>query len=65
MKQYCITGKSRLTRQREVITIPCSLQNAVEILKREKAKPANKRDYLDMRLAVYPPEIKITQLKNK
>ena len=65
MKKYCITGKNRITRQREVITIPCSLQNAVDILAREKKKPAKKRSYLDLRIAVYPPSPKVIPFKNE
>lgn len=65
MKKYCIKGKNRLTGQEEVITVPCSLANAVAILKREKAKPAHKRDYIHMKIAVYPIEPEKLNFKNQ
>lgn len=59
MRQYCITGISKLTKEREVITIPCSLPNAVEILKREKAKPPKKRSYINLKIQVYAEQKKL------
>lgn len=54
MKQYCIVGKNKLTRERHIITVPCSLTNAVAILKREKSKPPKKREYINLKIAIYP-----------
>lgn len=65
MRQYSIVGRNRLTRQREVITVPCSLPNAVAILKREKAKPPRKRDFIHMKIAVYPIEPEKLNFKNQ
>ena len=65
MKRYCIVGKNRLTRQSEVITVPCSLANATAILKREKAKPAHKRAHINLKLAVYPIEPEKLEFKNQ
>lgn len=55
MKQYCITGINKLTRKREVVTVPCSLPNAVGILKREKAKAPHRRAYTHLKIQLYPP----------
>lgn len=65
MKQYCITGVNRLTRERQVITTPCSLSNAVAILKREKAKSPKKRDWIKLKINVYPTNPEIIQFKNE
>lgn len=65
MKQYYITGKNKLTRQRDVITVPCSLANAKAILQREKAKPAHKRSYTNLKLSVYPITHEIIPFKNE
>lgn len=53
MKRYCITGVSKLTRQREVISVPCSKVNASAILTREKRKAARRRAYIYLRLEIY------------
>lgn len=65
MKQYCIVGKNRLTRERQILTVPCSLANAVAILKREKAKPPKKRDFTHLKIAVYPIEPEKLNFKNQ
>lgn len=57
MRQYCITGISKLTRKREIITVPCSKVNADDILKREKRKPARRRGYVYLRMEVYNPQM--------
>jgi hypothetical protein len=56
MKQYCITGINKLTREREVVTVPCSLPTAIDILKREKGKPSHRQSYLKLKIESYPPQ---------
>lgn len=65
MKQYCITGVNRLTRERQVITTPCSLSNAISILKREKAKSPKKREWIRLKINVYPVAPEIIPFKNE
>lgn len=59
-QMFCITGYSRLSEERVVITPPCSRDTAEKILKREMAKPAKKRYYLRMKLSSYPPRLNYT-----
>ena len=40
--------------EREVISVPCSLANALAILKREKSKAPHKRAYIHLKINVYP-----------
>ena len=66
MKQYCIVGKNRLTREQQIITVPCSLANAVAILKREKSKPPKKREYINLKIAIYQQHKQLElQFKNQ
>ena len=51
---YIVTGISRLTGQRESITIPCFRWTAQSICEREMQKPARKRDYLRLRVEILP-----------
>ena len=53
--RYCITGINRMTRQRDILTPPCSMEKAVKIMNRELCKPASKREYLYLRREAYPP----------
>ena len=59
MKKWQITGISKLTRKREVISIPCSKANAVAIYQREKRKSPTSRDYVYLKLEVTPPTTEI------
>lgn len=54
--KFIITGISRLTRERETITVPCSSEKCSKILEREKKKPSRKRDYLYLRMEICPPQ---------
>ncbi len=53
---YIVTGISRLTGQRESITIPCFHWTAQSICEREMQKPARKRGYLRLRVEEILPE---------
>lgn len=43
---YVVTAINRLTRTREPVTPPCSMENAERILQREKSTPPRKRSYI-------------------
>lgn len=59
MRQYCVTGVSKLSDQREILTPPCSRQNALHILNREKAKPLRDRDYTLLRMEDYNQPVQL------
>lgn len=65
MRRYIITGIGRLTREREAITVPCSLEKCKSILAREKKKPSRKRDYLYLRMEICPPQQLILDFKEE
>lgn len=48
--RWLVTGISRLTREREAITLPCQRDIAQNIFDRERKKPANKRVYTHLKL---------------
>lgn len=48
--RWLVTGISRLTREREAITLPCQRDIAQNIYDRERKKPANKRVYTYLKL---------------
>ena len=48
--RWLVTGISRLTREREAITLPCQRDIAQNIYDRERKKPANKRVYTHLKL---------------
>lgn len=48
--RWLVTGISRLTREREAITLPCKRDIAQNIYNRERKKPANKRVYTHLKL---------------
>lgn len=50
---YVITGISRLTGEREEISIPIHESTAKKLLSRWKGEPAHKRDYLRLRMEPY------------
>lgn len=56
MKRYQITGINKLTREREVVTVPCSKSMAEAILQREKRKSSRRRDYIHLKMQVCPPQ---------
>jgi hypothetical protein len=51
---YVVTGVSRLTGQREVLTPPCFYATAKEIRDGEMRKPARKRVYLRLEIDAAP-----------
>ena len=55
MRRYQITGINKLTREREVVCVPCSTANAEMIFQREKMKSPRRRDYVYLKLEVCPP----------
>jgi hypothetical protein len=59
MKQYCITGINKLTNERDVITVPCSLPTVLGILKREKAKAPHRQAYKNLKIEFYPPPVQL------
>ena len=64
MKQYCITGINKLTRERDVVSNPCTLANATAILNREKAKAPSRREYIHLKIQVYPVAPKRLEFKD-
>lgn len=59
MRQFCVTGVSKLSGEREVLTPPCSRSNALKILNREKAKRLRDRDYTLLRMEDYNHPIQL------
>lgn len=51
--KFCVTAISRLTRQREVVTPPCSLRNAIAVRDRTLSTPAAKRSYIYPTVRIY------------
>lgn len=63
--QACLIEACKEFGARQVITTPCSLSNAVAILKREKAKSPKKRDWIKLKINIYPTNPEIIQFKNE
>lgn len=59
MKRYCVTAVNRLTGQREIITPPCSLENANAICYRMKETKAKKRSYTYPKAVEYPKQLNL------
>lgn len=62
---YVITGISRLTGDREEISIPIHESTAKKLLARWKGVRARRRDYLRLRMEPYSPTIFSKQQYNK
>ena len=56
---YCVTAISRLTRERELVTPPCTKESAEVVCLKTKRTSARKRDYLYPKVEVLPPPLKL------
>lgn len=59
MKRYCVTGINRLTGEREIISPPCSYENANTIRARLMATKPQKRAYTRPQTAEYPKQLNL------
>lgn len=59
MKRYCVTAINRLTGERQIISTPCSRENADAIRARlVKTKPG-KRPYTNPLTVEYPKQLNL------
>jgi len=58
-QSYCEVATSRLTGERAMVSCPCSLTTAQDIVKRENSKPSRLRVWLRHSVAIYPYKTKI------
>lgn len=59
MKRYCVTAINRLTGEREILTPPCSSENADNILLRLSNVKSKNRPYTHPRKAEYPKQLNL------
>lgn len=52
---YVVTGISRLTGEREPVSKPAPIVQAIQLRSKWKCKPARKRDYLWLRVEPFTP----------
>lgn len=65
MPNYCVTAVNPITKEREVVTPPCSCRDICEsIVRREQRKPRRNRAWLTPRVESYPPQQLVFEFQN-
>lgn len=55
--QYCVTGRNRLTGEREVLTPGLSIEKARDVKATHSLdRRSSKRPYTHLKIELYPPE---------
>lgn len=60
--RYCVTGRNRLTGEREVLTPPLSKEKAEEVKLKYGISRSSKRPYTHSKVELYPPETVRTKI---